>query len=237
MHSVYMAYIFNDRNSTFWHALIPGLGACTVPSSISTAPLSEKGQSTGMDVYESHSLGWLFHDSFFNRDKACPGWGWARCLLSSGLDPWRSRWIAHRSQSPVGLCVGRERHRPCEPSSERTMAGYKDFLVSEVITTGSEKENWERSDASHPSACDTKGSVEVSWWVPAEGNEVGCSGMGRPGKPGEVRCSSREAEMKMESLSGHSSGWRARSQASCRGNCLCALFSLPLKERWSGAFC
>lgn len=50
MHSIYMAYIFNDRNSTFWHALIPGLGACTVPSSILIAPLSEKGQSTGMDV-------------------------------------------------------------------------------------------------------------------------------------------------------------------------------------------
>ena len=44
----------------------------------------------------------------------------------------------------------------------------------------------------------------------------------------EVTCSSREAEMKMESLSRHSSGWRALSEASCRGNCLCAPFSLPL---------
>lgn len=45
MHSVYMAYIFNNRNSTFWHALIPGLRACIVPSSISMVVLSERRQS------------------------------------------------------------------------------------------------------------------------------------------------------------------------------------------------
>lgn len=50
MHSTYMAYIFNDRNSTFWHALVPELRAYTLPSSILTALLSEKRQSTGMDM-------------------------------------------------------------------------------------------------------------------------------------------------------------------------------------------
>lgn len=45
MHSVYMAYIFNNRNSTFWHALIPGLRVCIVPSSISMVVLSERRQS------------------------------------------------------------------------------------------------------------------------------------------------------------------------------------------------
>lgn len=44
-------------------------------------------------------------------------------------------------------------------------------------------------------------------------------------------CSSREEEMKMEFLYGHSSGWRAHSEASCRGNCLCAAgFAAPQKE-------
>ena len=52
-----------------------------------------------------------------------------------------------------------ECHRPHESSSERTMADYKDFLVSEVITTGSEKENLECSDPSHPSAYNVKGSL------------------------------------------------------------------------------
>lgn len=116
------------------------------------------------------------------------------------------------------------------------MGDCKDFLVSEVITTGSEKENWECSDWSHLSPYDAQGSMEFSWQVPAEGNEVGCSCMGCLGKSGGVTCSWREAEMKMESLSGHSLGWRAHSEASCRGNCLRAPFSLPLRERWSGVF-
>lgn len=71
------------------------------------------------------------------------------------------------------------------------MADCKDFLVSEVITTGSEKENWECSDPSHPSAYNAEGRVEVSWQVPAEGNEVGCSCVGRT--PGLARGGSRAA--------------------------------------------
>jgi len=64
------------------------------------------------------------------------------------------------------------------------MADCKDFLVSEVITTGSRKENWECSDLSHPSTQNTTRSIDVPWQVPAEGNEVGCSCMGHLGKPG-----------------------------------------------------
>lgn len=45
VHSVYMAYIFNNRNSTFWHALIPGLKDHIVPSSTSMTLLSERRQS------------------------------------------------------------------------------------------------------------------------------------------------------------------------------------------------
>lgn len=39
-----MAYIFNDRNSTFWHALIPELRAHIVPSSIAMI-CCQKGDS------------------------------------------------------------------------------------------------------------------------------------------------------------------------------------------------
>lgn len=40
------------------------------------------------------------------------------------------------------------------------MADCKDFLVSEVIITGSKKENWECSDPSHLRAYNMKGSME-----------------------------------------------------------------------------
>lgn len=44
-------------------------------------------------------------------------------------------------------------------------------------------------------------------------------------------CSSRKEEMKMGYLYGHSLGWRAHSEASCRGNYLCAaVFAAPQKE-------
>lgn len=44
-------------------------------------------------------------------------------------------------------------------------------------------------------------------------------------------CSSREEEMKMEFLYGHSLGWRAHSEASCTGNSLCAaVVAAPQKE-------
>lgn len=52
-----------------------------------------------------------------------------------------------------------------------------------------------------------------------------------PEESGGVVCSSREEEMKMEFLYGHSLVWRAHSEASCRGNSLCAaLVAAPQKE-------
>lgn len=68
--------------------------------------------------------------------------------------------------------------------------------------------------ASHLSAYNLNRSLEVSWQVPAEGNEVGCSCVRHLDISGGVMCSSREEEMKMEFLFGHSLGWRAHSEAS-----------------------
>lgn len=85
MHSTYMAYIFNDRNSTFWHALVLGLRAYTVPSSTLTALLSEKRQSTGRDMQGSaKGIGSWF---LLQSDKACPCWGgtWSCWALVGSL--------------------------------------------------------------------------------------------------------------------------------------------------------
>lgn len=169
MHSTYMAYIFNDRNSTFWHALVPGLRAYTVPSSILTALLSEKRQSTGMGMEGSLSKAdclWFLLQS----GKVCPGWGGAWCLwaLVGSLKQ-------QMSSTQVSITLGTE-SLPHEPPSEQTTADQKDCLFSEVITTGSGKENRERSHPSHLSAYNQ--NLGGSWHGPAEGNEVGCSCVG-----------------------------------------------------------
>lgn len=156
---------------------------------------------------------------------------WSLMPAEHWLDPWSSRWTAHRSQPRLA-----QRGVPLPPWVPfRADHGWLERLFvqwgnNHRVQKG-ELGNWECSDPSHLSAYNLKGSLEVSWQVPAEGNEVGCSHVGHPDKSGGVMCSSREEEMKMEFLYGHSLGGRAHSEASCRGNCLCALFLLPLKKK------
>lgn len=132
----------------------------------------------------------------------------------------------NRSQTSIGHCIEGSATTSMSPLQSRPWQIIKCFPVSEVITIESENEKQEFSDLRCRNVYNTKRkSTEASWQVPAEANEVFCSCMEYLDKPRGATCSSREVEMKMESLYGHSSGWRARSEASCRGNCLCAAAS------------
>lgn len=156
---------------------------------------------------------------------------WSLMPAELWVDPWSSRWTAHRSQPPLA-------QRALPLPSRVPFRAEHGWLETLFVQWGNnhrvqkgELGNWECSDPSHLGAYNLKGSPEVSWQVPAEGNEVGCRHVGHPDKSGGVMCSTREEEMKMEFLYGHSLGWRAHSEASCRGNCLCAPFLLPLKKK------